>query len=168
MFRFLLTENDMNCLKGVQDYDRSTKASQYAALGVRNYWLVDPELQQLRCYRADAGKYVLVAEGQGTATLSHPDWPDLNISARGSLEITPCYGIIVDQDATKLLQDALKLPPEARAALAGSLLDSLDISVDEDAETAWELEIARRIQDLDASKSRPIPWVEAHRRIAGR
>jgi putative addiction module component (TIGR02574 family) len=73
----------------------------------------------------------------------------------------------VDQDATKLLQDALKLPPEARAALAGSLLESLDISVDEDAEAAWELEIARRVQDLDASKSRPIPWAEARRRIAG-
>ena len=73
----------------------------------------------------------------------------------------------MDQDATKLLQDALKLPPEARAALAGSLLDSLDISVDEDAETVWELEIARRVQDLDASKSRPIPWAEARRSIAG-
>jgi putative addiction module component (TIGR02574 family) len=74
----------------------------------------------------------------------------------------------MDQDATKLLQDALKLSPEARAALAGSLLDSLDPSVDEDAETAWELEIARRVQDLDASKSRPIPWAEARCRIAGR
>lgn len=63
-----------------RDYDRTTKASRYAALGVRNYWLVDPELQQLRCYRADAGKYVLVVETQGAATLSHPDWPDMSLS----------------------------------------------------------------------------------------
>ena len=30
------------------------------------------------------------------------------------------------QDAVEWLKQALKLPPEARAALAGSLLDSLD------------------------------------------
>ena len=36
--------------------------------------------------------------------------------------------------ATKLLEEALKLPPEARAAMAGSLLDSLDVTVDTDAE----------------------------------
>jgi hypothetical protein len=37
-------------------------------------------------------------------------------------------------DATKLLEAALKLPPEARAAMAGSLLESLDTTVDADAE----------------------------------
>ncbi len=36
-----------------------------------------------------------------------------------------------------ILKDALALPTEARAALAGSLLDSLDGEVDEDAEAAW-------------------------------
>lgn len=70
-------------------------------------------------------------------------------------------------DTTKLLEDALKLPPEARAALAGSLIDSLDETVDEDSEAAWAMEIARRLQELDSSKTRPIPWVEARRKIAG-
>ena len=35
-----------------------------------------------------------------------------------------------------ILREALALPTEARAALAGSLLDSLDTEVDEDAEAA--------------------------------
>jgi hypothetical protein len=45
------------------------------------------------------------------------------------------------QDAANILREALKLPPEARAALAGTLLDSLDDMVDEDAEAAWQAEI---------------------------
>ena len=74
----------------------------------------------------------------------------------------------MNPDTTKLLEDALKLPPEARAALAGSLLDSLDDSLDEDSEAAWETEISRRLQELDDSKTRPIPWAEARRRISDR
>jgi len=40
-------------------------------------------------------------------------------------------------DPGKLLEEALKLSPEARAALAASLLESLDEEVDEGAEAAW-------------------------------
>ena len=69
---------------------------------------------------------------------------------------------------TKLLKEALKLPPEGRAALAGSLLDSLDDKVDSDAEAAWDAEIARRLADLDAGKVRPIPWAEARKAIIQR
>lgn len=38
-----------------------------------------------------------------------------------------------------LLEAALKLPPEARAAMAGSLLDSLDTTIDADAEACFTL-----------------------------
>ncbi|MFN0151149.1 MAG: addiction module protein [bacterium] len=68
---------------------------------------------------------------------------------------------------TDILKEALKLPPEARAALAGSLLDSLDAVVDEGAEAAWEVEIARRVNELKAGTVRAIPWAEARRQIAG-
>lgn len=68
-------------------------------------------------------------------------------------------------DTAKLLEEALKLPSEARAALAGSLLDSLDDTVDADAEAAWESEIAKRLKDLDEGKVRPVPWSEARRAI---
>lgn len=73
----------------------------------------------------------------------------------------------MSSDAVKLLEAALQLSPEDRAALAGSLLDSLDSAVDADADAAWEIEVARRIQDLDQGKTRTIPWAEIRRKIAG-
>mgnify|MGYP001220109323 CR=1 FL=1 len=72
------------------------------------------------------------------------------------------------QDSDDLLKAALKLPPEARAALAASLLDSLDQEVDEGAEAAWQKEIDRRLRELDSGAVKPIPWSEARRRISGR
>jgi putative addiction module component (TIGR02574 family) len=69
-------------------------------------------------------------------------------------------------DVSELLKKALALPAEARAALAGSLLDSLDDTVDESAEEEWKKEIARRIEELDSGKVKPVPWAEARRRIS--
>ena len=69
-------------------------------------------------------------------------------------------------ETSELLKRALELPVGARAALAGSLLESLDDTVDEAAEEEWSKEIARRIQELDSGKVKPIPWPEARRRIS--
>jgi putative addiction module component (TIGR02574 family) len=69
-------------------------------------------------------------------------------------------------DVSELLKKALALPPEARAALAGSLLESLDDTVDSSAEEEWSREIARRIEELDSGKVKPIPWAEARRQIS--
>ena len=66
-----------------------------------------------------------------------------------------------------ILKEALRLPPEARAALAGSLLDSLDELLDLDSESAWEAEIAARVREIDEGKVTLIPWAEARARIAG-
>jgi putative addiction module component (TIGR02574 family) len=71
----------------------------------------------------------------------------------------------MSSDPKKLLEDALKLPQEARAAIAGSLIDSLDERLDEDAEDAWSVEITRRLAEMDAGKVKTIPWPEARRRI---
>ena len=71
-------------------------------------------------------------------------------------------------DASKLLESALKLPAEARAALAGSLIESLDEGIDEDAEAAWADEIARRISDLDSGRAKAVPWSKARKMILGR
>lgn len=71
------------------------------------------------------------------------------------------------QDIAEILKEALKLPPEARAALAGTLLDSLDETVDRDAESAWEAEIVMRLKEIDEGKVNLIPWAEARARIAG-
>jgi putative addiction module component (TIGR02574 family) len=68
-------------------------------------------------------------------------------------------------DVSELLKKALALPAEARAALAGSLLDSLDDTIDVSAEDEWNQEIARRIAELDSGKVKPIPWEEARRQV---
>lgn len=72
------------------------------------------------------------------------------------------------RDAAEILKEALALPTEARAALAGSLLDSLDTEVDEDAEAAWGIEVDRRVAELDSGTVRTIPWAEVRRRLAAR
>jgi putative addiction module component (TIGR02574 family) len=61
------------------------------------------------------------------------------------------------REAAEILKDALALPTEARAALAGSLLESLDTEVDEDAEAAWAIELNRRIAELDSEAAKTIP-----------
>ena len=68
----------------------------------------------------------------------------------------------------KVLEEALRLPAEARAALAGYLIESLDESVDEDAEAAWGQEIARRVDALDRGTVKTVPWSVARRQILGR
>jgi putative addiction module component (TIGR02574 family) len=70
------------------------------------------------------------------------------------------------RDVSELLKKALALPPEARAALAGSLLESIDDTVDASAEEEWGREIARRIVELDSGRVKPVPWAEARRQIS--
>jgi putative addiction module component (TIGR02574 family) len=72
------------------------------------------------------------------------------------------------RDAAEILKDALALPVEARAALIGPLVDSLDIEVDEDAEEAWRTEILRRLQEIDRGATKLVPWDEARRRLLAR
>jgi hypothetical protein len=63
----------------------------------------------------------------------------------------------MQKDAGEILRDALSLPAEARAALAGSLLESLDTEVDENAEELWRAEIRKRMADMDSGSVRKIP-----------
>ena len=72
----------------------------------------------------------------------------------------------MSREVSALLKKALALPPEARAALAGSLLESLEDSVDSAAEEEWSKEIAYRIEELDSGKVKPIAWAEARRQIS--
>jgi putative addiction module component (TIGR02574 family) len=70
-------------------------------------------------------------------------------------------------DVSELFQKALALPPEARAALANSLLESLDEeTADEGVEAAWSEGIKRRIEDIDSGKVQMIPYEEVRRRLA--
>jgi len=70
-------------------------------------------------------------------------------------------------EPTELFKQALQLPPEGRAALAGVLLESLEGQVDADAEAAWESEIGRRLHQIDSGSVTLISWEEARRKISG-
>ncbi len=72
------------------------------------------------------------------------------------------------QQASELLQKALSLSEEERAELAGSLIESLDATVDEGAEAAWNQEIARRIEDLDSGNATTVPWEAVRSRISSK
>lgn len=70
-------------------------------------------------------------------------------------------------DMHEFLPKALRLPPEARAAIAGSLLDRLDERLDTDALARREDEVGKRVRELDSGAVAPVPWSEARRVIAG-
>ena len=78
------------------------------------------------------------------------------------------YNGAMARDAGELLRDALSLPAEARAALIDSLIESLDIEVDENAEEAWREEICRRLQQIDGGAVKLLPWDDAQRRLRTR
>jgi putative addiction module component (TIGR02574 family) len=65
----------------------------------------------------------------------------------------------------EVLADALRLDREARADLAAELLASLDGPADPDAESAWEVEIERRITAIEAGAIPLEPWEQVKRRI---
>ena len=48
-----------------------------------------------------------------------------------------------------------------------TLLDSLDETIDRDAESAWETEIVMRLKEIDEGKVNLVLWAEARARIAG-
>jgi putative addiction module component (TIGR02574 family) len=73
------------------------------------------------------------------------------------------------QEVSEILKKALALPPEARAAIAGSLLESLnEAPADKGVEAAWSEEIRRRIEEIDSGKVQMIPYEEVRRRLAAR
>jgi putative addiction module component (TIGR02574 family) len=70
------------------------------------------------------------------------------------------------QEAAELLRRALALPAEERADLASTLIDSLDATVDENVEAAWQEEISRRMDDLDSGRVKPVSLEEFRRRLS--
>lgn len=71
------------------------------------------------------------------------------------------------EEASAILKKALALPAEVRAAIADSLLESLETSPP-DVEKAWAEEIKRRIADIDSGRVQLIPYEEVRRRLMAR
>lgn len=62
--------------------------------------------------------------------------------------------------AKTVLQEALTLPEQERAEIAGALLESLEPEPESDVATAWRQEVAARIADLEAGEVETTPWEE--------
>jgi putative addiction module component (TIGR02574 family) len=72
------------------------------------------------------------------------------------------------RDAAQLLHEGMELPAEKRAALADSLLDSLDTEIDADAERLWREEIEHRLASLNDGTVQLVPWSEVQTRLLHR
>ena len=68
----------------------------------------------------------------------------------------------------KVIVQALRLPKGARSALVARLLETLDTDVDDDVEEAWDIEIGRRLADIDSGRVKLVPWSQARRQIMGK
>jgi putative addiction module component (TIGR02574 family) len=68
--------------------------------------------------------------------------------------------------SSEVFKQALKLGEHDRATLAGLLIESLDREEPgPDLETAWKVEIHRRVKELDAGDIETIPWEEVKNRL---
>ena len=68
----------------------------------------------------------------------------------------------------KIRSEALRLSESERAELAHSLVSSLDGPADADAEAAWDAEIRRRLDEIQAGTAELIDREELRRRIQAR
>ncbi|HEX7705641.1 MAG TPA: addiction module protein [Thermoanaerobaculia bacterium] len=66
------------------------------------------------------------------------------------------------------MQEALELTPDARAALAKRLLDSLEMPDSDEHERLWVQESARRYEDLRAGRARAFAAEEVFGRLQAR
>jgi len=64
-----------------------------------------------------------------------------------------------------LFRQASALDEQDRATLAGLLLESLELEVDEAVEAAWQEEIERRLAELDDGSVELVPWEEVKARL---
>ncbi|MEO1145423.1 MAG: Uma2 family endonuclease [Cyanobacteria bacterium J06638_22] len=61
-----------------RDYDR--KRRQYAARGIPEYWLIDPEEAAITILQLDQGRYQAIARYEGNTPLQSPQLAELDIS----------------------------------------------------------------------------------------
>jgi Uma2 family endonuclease len=70
-------ERDYDPLRGL----RQRKRAQYAARGIPEYWIVDPQEQIVMVLQLDEGQYVEVGVFQGIEALVSPTFPQLSLTA---------------------------------------------------------------------------------------
>jgi putative addiction module component (TIGR02574 family) len=68
----------------------------------------------------------------------------------------------------ELYRQAVELPENDRAELAGLLLESLEAEPDPDIEVAWAEEIERRVRDIESGAAKTIPWEQVRAELHAR
>ena len=63
-------------------------------------------------------------------------------------------------EPNQILEQALTLPENQRAAIAASLLQSLDSECDATSDADWDAEIKRRLDEIDNGSVELVPWRE--------
>lgn len=72
-------------------------------------------------------------------------------------------------DASRILDAAMRLPEAERAELAAILTDSIgDGSSPEEIEAAWIAEAKRRLEAVERGETIPVPFEDAMRRLAAK
>ncbi len=69
------------------------------------------------------------------------------------------------RDAASVIEDALALPDDVRASLAGALLNSLDPDTEEAVDPAWLNEVQRRAAELNSGAVSAVPWAEVDAKL---
>ena len=71
----------------------------------------------------------------------------------------------MEVDAEEILNAALKLNDKEKAAIASSLLESLDPLADDDVESAWQAEIQKRLHEIETGTVSLVPWSEVRKML---
>ena len=69
------------------------------------------------------------------------------------------------RSARDLFDEAMSLEPQERATLMRLLIEALDADTEEGVEDAWQVEIERRMAELDSGSVETIPWEEVRARL---
>ena len=67
--------------------------------------------------------------------------------------------------ADEILGSAMKLPDTVRARIAEALISSLDTPADQNVDRAWQIEIDKRLHEIDSGAVKCIPWEEIRDRL---
>ena len=70
-------------------------------------------------------------------------------------------------DVAELFEQASTLSENERATLAGLLIESLETERDTGVEEAWQVEITRRMADLDSGAVKTVSWDSVKAKLLG-
>ena len=71
----------------------------------------------------------------------------------------------LEKSSQAILDAALKLSSNERAAVAEQLIQSLDPTQEIEVEKAWQQEIHRRLTEVENGIGTTIPWVAVQQRL---